>query len=250
MLEEIYNDLEIWQILFGLIGIIVGGFLRGFLGFGAALLIVPVLSMILNPIEAIAILLLIELPNVIYLMPSALREFDSKSIASMVLGMSFAIPLGAYALISFDSGLMKLVIAVIVLLMVGLLASGWRLKGKISWLIMFFTGIVGGFIQGAAGAGGPPFITVLLSRSDNPQKTRANIVMTLNCVSIIAAISLFSYGAFTLQLLFVSLSAAPFYILSTAIGARYFRVSGNEHFRKAALVILACIAMLLIYSNS
>ena len=36
-------DLSFLEVFFGLVGIAAGGFLRGFLGFGAALLIVPVL---------------------------------------------------------------------------------------------------------------------------------------------------------------------------------------------------------------
>ena len=62
-------------------------------------------------------------------------------------------------------------------------------------------------------------------------------------------ITLFSYGAFTLPLLIASIVIAPLFILSAVIGVRYFRESGNEHFRKAALVVLALIAIMLIYSN-
>lgn len=249
MSDGIFLGLEIWEILVGLAGVIFGGFLRGFLGFGAALLIVPVLSLILTPVQAIAILLLIELPNVVYLTPSALREFDLKSISVMVVGMVLAVPIGSYALVSVDSGLMKLVVALLVLLMIAFLASGWRVRGEIRWYMMLTTGLIGGFIQGAAGSGGPPFITILLSRRDTVEKTRANIVMTLNCLSLIAAGSLFIFGAFTMFLVIISIFVAPIYILSTAVGARYFRDSGNEHFRKAALTILAFISALLIYSN-
>ena len=175
MFEEMGLDLTIWEMTFGIFGIIIGGYLRGILGFGAALLIVPVLSIILTPVEAIAIFLLIEMPTVAYLMPSAIREFDSKSIVVMVVGLVLAVPVGSYALVSIDSGPMKLIIAIIVLMLVGLLASGWTLKGKVSSLAMLFAGIIGGFAQGAAGAGGPPFVTVLLSRGDDQKKTRANM---------------------------------------------------------------------------
>ena len=63
-----------------LLGVAAGGFLRGFLGFGAALLIVPVLSLLVTPLEAIAILVLIELPNIVYLTPRSLKEFSLKTV--------------------------------------------------------------------------------------------------------------------------------------------------------------------------
>ena len=172
MIETGFLDLGLGEVLFGLSGIMVGGFLRGFLGFGAALLIVPVLSIILTPVQVIVILMLIELPNVIYLMPSGLRKFDFKSISVMILGMLIAVPVGAYALVSFDPKMMKLVISVIVLALVALLASGWKFKGQVSRRVMLATGIVGGLIHGSADMGGPPFVTVLLSRGDDAQRTQ------------------------------------------------------------------------------
>ena len=250
MIETGFLDLGLGEVLFGLSGIMVGGFLRGFLGFGAALLIVPVLSIILTPVQAIVILMIIELPNVVYLMPSGLREFDFKSISVMILGMLIAVPVGAYALVSFDPKMMKLVISVIVLALVALLASGWKFKGQVSRRVMLATGIVGGLIHGSAGMGGPPFVTVLLSRGDDAQRTRANILMTLNCMSVMSAATLFAYGTFTASLIIASCLSAPFYIAFTAIGSRYFRKAGNEYFRKAALIILALIALMVIYSNA
>ena len=163
--------------------------------------------------------------------------------------MFLTVPIGSYALVSIESNLMRVIIAMVVLLMVGLLASGWKIKGDIKWYIMLVTGLVGGFVQGVSGSGGPPFITILLSRGDTPKRTRANIVMTLNCLSIVAALTLLVYGEFTILLIIQSIILAPIYILSTVTGARYFRSSGNEHFRKAALLILAFIASVLIYSN-
>ena len=44
------------SLLLCFLSIAVGGFLRGFLGFGAALVIVPTLSFALPPVVAIAIL--------------------------------------------------------------------------------------------------------------------------------------------------------------------------------------------------
>ena len=56
--------LEILEIIFCIFVIGVGGFLRGFLGFGAALVIVPSLSIVLPPVFAIGILVIIEIPTI------------------------------------------------------------------------------------------------------------------------------------------------------------------------------------------
>ena len=83
------------------------------LGFGAALLIVPVLSAILTPEKALVIVFLIELPTVIYLMPGAFRQGDPKTVMPIILAMFFTIPIGVYFLVSTDPNIIKIVISII-----------------------------------------------------------------------------------------------------------------------------------------
>ena len=47
-------------------------------------MIVPVLSLVMAPVEAIAILVLIELPNIVYLIPRSMRECELKTVAPMM----------------------------------------------------------------------------------------------------------------------------------------------------------------------
>ena len=84
----------------GLIGcsvaIALGGFLRGFLGFGAALLMVPILSNILTPAVGLVIMYLVEVPTVIYLMPNAFKKGSIKLVFPMIIALIFTIPIGFY----------------------------------------------------------------------------------------------------------------------------------------------------------
>ena len=69
------------------IAIALGGFLRGFLGFGAALLMVPILSSILTPAVGLVIMYLVEVPTVLYLMPPALKKGNVKIVFPMILAL-------------------------------------------------------------------------------------------------------------------------------------------------------------------
>ena len=240
--------LSIFELSVCLLGVAAGGFLRGFLGFGAALLIVPVLSLLVTPLEAIAILVLIELPNIVYLTPRSLNEFRLKTVKPMLLGLLISVPLGTTVLVLMDPVKMKFLISLVLLGAIALLASGWRFKGPVSGMTMLFSGLVGGGIQGSAGMGGPPLVTTLLSLGDDAKTTRANIIIALNAMSLMNAIMIASYGKLTSSLVQFSVIASVFYVVATMFGAKFFRQNGNEHFRKAALGILALIALLMIYS--
>ena len=52
--------------------------MRGFLGFGAALVIVPTLSFALPPVVAVTILVIIEIPTILYLVPTSIRDSNLK----------------------------------------------------------------------------------------------------------------------------------------------------------------------------
>jgi uncharacterized membrane protein YfcA len=160
------------SLLLCFLSIAVGGFLRGFLGFGAALVIVPTLSFALPPVVAIAILVIIEIPTILYLVPTSIRDSNLKTVTPMLIGILIAVPVGTAVLIGVDPAKMKLAISFVLLMTVALLASGWRIKGNVGQGVMLGSGMIGGFVQGAAGMGGPPLVTALMSLPDNANTTQ------------------------------------------------------------------------------
>ncbi|MDG2474418.1 MAG: sulfite exporter TauE/SafE family protein [Paracoccaceae bacterium] len=240
------SELSVFAVIGAVFTVAFGGFLRGFLGFGAALLIVPVLSAILTPERALVIVFLIELPTVIYLMPGAYRAGDPKTVAPIILAMFFTIPFGVYFLVSADPEVIKVVISLLVLAMVGLLASGWKPKNEIRMGTMLLAGSLSGLISGAAGVGGPPFVTALMARNESAERTRSNIILSLNSMSLLTIANYFYSGLVTINLLTLSLALVPFYVVFTWYGARYFGNSGNAYFKNAALMMLTMISVVTI----
>ena len=143
---------------------------------------------------------------------------------------------------------MKFVISIVLLSAIALLASGWRIKGKINRVTTFTAGAIGGGLQGAAGMGGPPLVTTLLSIEDDAKITRSNIIIALSTNSLMNAIAMLAYGKISFDLLQFSIVASVLYVGATMLGAKFFRANGNEHFRKAALGLLTLIAILMLYS--
>ena len=112
------------------IAIALGGLLRGFLGFGAALLMVPILSSILTPAVGLVIMYLVEVPTVLYLMPPALKKGNVKIVFPMILALLVTIPIGFYFVVSLDPEIIRIVISVMVILMAHYLQVVGNLKAK------------------------------------------------------------------------------------------------------------------------
>lgn len=231
------------RLIVVLIAVTIAGLLRGFVGFGAALISVPVFSLVLGPRAAIAVNAVMGLPAVFQLLPEAVRRAERPVVVPICLAVFVAAPIGTWALVAADPALMTVAISVLVLLMVVLLASGWRLKGPIGLGKLITAGVAGGLVQGAAGVGGPPVVVVALSRSGEAALQRANVLALMTAIALSSVLPLLFYGLFTRQTVLIGLVLIPIYSAATALGARYFALGGQRHYRRAALATLAAISI-------
>ena len=231
------------RLLVVLLAVTIAGLLRGFVGFGAALISVPVFSLVLGPRAAIAINAVMGLPAVFQLLPEAVRRAERPFVLPICLATFAATPMGTWALVAADPALMTVAISALVLVMVAFLGSGWRLRGHIGTSKLITAGVAGGLVQGIAGVGGPPVVAVALSRPGEASQQRANVLALMTAISLSSILPLLYYGLFTRQAVVIGLLLIPFYSAATALGARYFALGGQRHYRRAALATLAAVAI-------
>lgn len=224
--------------------VLVGGFIRGFVGFGGALLIIPTLAVIFTPKEAVALHLMMEIPSGFQLMPSAARACEKSTVMPVLIGLVVATPIGAYALSVVDPQPMRIAISVFALVMVGLLATNWRYPGTINRAMMGGVGIVGGLVQGSTGIGGPPVTAVLLSRRDDDDTTRGNVLLLMGSLVVIAIPIQWYLGILTEKTFVYGMFAGLVYVTGTYFGSRYYVLGGQRIYRLAALSVLGAIGAL------
>ena len=225
------------------IGLIIGtlvlaGFVRGFVGFGASLIIVMVLSIALDPLAAVPIAMLSGLPAMAQLLPNAIRYSERHFVFPFSLAAFAVAPVGAIILVSLDTAIMKMAISGFVLVMVALLYWDWRPAKAPSLFVFLVAGAISGFLQGAAAVGGPPAVAVALSRPGAPQQQRANVIGAVTALSLCSLLPVWWYGLFTREVVFISIAVMPFYAGATWVGGKYFAHQGHRHFRNAALAAL------------
>ena len=223
--------------------ILISGFIRGFLGFGSGLITIPILSFLYSPVFAIVFNIIIEIPTTIYLTFIGAKTCKFKEISPMFFSMMLTIPIGTIFLISIDEQIIKIIMSILVIFFVILIASGWRLKSTITKYVLLISGIISGLMQGVTGMGGPSFATVLLSKDDKEEVIRGNILIMSAGIVISAVISMYYFNLFSLELLLTGIIAAPFYILASYTGSRFYNLSGKKYFRNIALFVLGLIGL-------
>ncbi|MBM85807.1 MAG: hypothetical protein CMM47_07280 [Rhodospirillaceae bacterium] len=225
--------------------VIVAGFLRGFVGFGGALAMVMILSMVLGPLAAVPISSLSGVPATLQLLPSVLRDADRRFVLMFGIVSIIAAPFGALVLVSADPDIMKMAISGFVLVMVVMLYRDWRPAHRFGHMggATVSAAVVAGLIQGAAGVGGPPAVVVALARGGSATTQRANVLGAVTSLNVCAWIPFWYFGLYTRDVVVISLIVIPLYMLTTWMGARLFSAGGMLHYRNVALLTLAVIGV-------
>ena len=223
--------------------VIFSGFLRGFIGFGSGLLMIPILSYFYSPVFAMVFNIVIEIPATIYLTFVGIKKSNLKEITPMMFTMMLTIPFGTIFLVSVDEQIIKPLMSLLLIFFVILIATGWRIKSTITKYVLVLGGAISGLMQGATGMGGPPYVTVLLSKNDSDDVARANILVITSGLVISAIISLYYFGLFTKDILLTGAISAPIYVFATYIGTKFFNYSGNKYFRNSSLIALGVVGL-------
>ena len=223
--------------------VIFSGFLRGFIGFGSGLLMIPILSYFYSPVFAMVFNIVIEIPATIYLTFVGIKKSNLKEITPMMFTMMLTIPFGTIFLVSVDEQIIRTLMSLLFIFFVILIATGWRIKSTITKYVLVLGGAISGLMQGATGMGGPPYVTVLLSKNDSDDVARANILVITSGLVISAIIRLYYFGLFTKDILLTGAISAPIYVFATYIGTKFFNYSGNKYFRNSSLIALGVVGL-------
>jgi uncharacterized membrane protein YfcA len=221
----------------------VSGTARGFSGFGAALIFMPLASSLAAPRLVAALLLVIDFVSAAPLVPNAFRHADRKATAIMVAGALVGVPIGTWFLSRLDPVTTRWIISGFVTALLALLLSGWRYRGKDHAAVSVGVGGVSGFCSGLAQTGGPPIVGYWLGRPIAAPVARANILLFFGASDCFSLISYSVTGLITLESIRFSLLVGPIYGIGVGLGAALFGRASDRLFRAICygLIVLSLI---------
>lgn len=219
--------------------IAAAGIVRGFTGFGTALVFMPVAGALIDPPLAVLILVVTGMAVWPVLLPRAWGRAARGEVAVMGAAALLAVPAGVAILAALPQQTLRWVVAVAATLTLAALVSGWRYTRPVGRAGLAAVGASAGLLGGATGLGGPPAILFYLAGPSGAERVRANTILFL-CVldiSIAAALLLrFSFG--WAELAFCAVLAVP-YAATTLLGQRLFRPERERAYRAAAYLLIA-----------
>lgn len=164
-----------WPLIPVLAVVFFATLVRSALGFGEALVAVPLLSLLMPVEMAAPLAVLISITSGGIIVVQDHQHIHVGSAALLVISTLFGIPLGLFALTSAPEKIVKAVLAVIIIAFsTYCLVSRRRIELKndrLAWLFGFVAGILGG----AYGMNGPPLVLYGTLRGWSPEHFRATL---------------------------------------------------------------------------
>lgn len=222
----------------------IAGVVRGFSGFGSAMLMAPPLAAIYSPSVAIPMIALMEFGVGLTLLPKAVPIARWPTVLRLAAAACAGVPLGALLLVTIPADVMRWAISVAILGALVLLALGLGRKGEATPAGAYATGALSGLTSGSVGMGGPPVVLYYLAGRDPAAEIRASLI----CFFIATAV--LQIGAYTVNGTLVwdnavtGLALLPGFVLGSVLGTRLFHQSRESAYRRAAMALIAVVAVL------
>jgi uncharacterized protein len=222
---------------------LLAGTVRGFSGFGSALILSPLLSALYGPATAVPVALLLELALAVPFVPPALRLADRARVGLLCVAAALTVPIGAWLLVAVDEAALRWAICALVFTAVAILGFGWRHHGRPRPVATAATGALSGLLGGSTGLSGPPVIFYELSGNAPIPRVRANFMVFFAWIDVVALTAFAITGTLAGLPLLLSAALVVPYLAAAGAGARAFGLDREAFYRRLALAVLVCVAV-------
>lgn len=221
----------------------LAGLVRGFSGFGAAMVFIPIVSVLYEPKVAVVVLFLVDLIPTAPLMIRSFFRCTWREVLPLLVGATITVPLGVRLLVVSDVVVLRWGISLAIMVIVAVMAVGWRYERRPSMATSTVIGGASGLAGGIAGLYGPPIVLFWLSGKSSVDIVRYNIFAFFGLISVVMAVSYWMNSLFTMYSLLLAALAMPAYAVSIFFGSRFFGLASDAQFRYVALFLCGIISI-------
>ena len=225
-----------WPILLALIVLAFGaGTVRGFAGFGDALIFLPLAGMLVAPITSLFLFMLIASPGPIPLVKEAVKTAPFRIYGTISALMLLFLPLGFWLLSMMEADYFRALTASLALTLAILMFVGWKPNVPITMISLVILGILCGIIGGASGAPGALIVFFFINAGLLAKDVRASTTIILFVFDAAILLMIVITGKFEWSSLLIATFLLPAYIIGGWIGKKFFDPSKEKLFRNVAL---------------
>ena len=236
-------DLGPMALLWMAIAILIAAFVRGYSGFGFSAMLIAASSLVTNPLNFVAVVVILETVMSLQAAKGAGPNIDWRRVGWLMAGAAVGLPLGLWVLTGVSEDTARAVISAYVLVMCGVLLLGWRLRAEVKGPSNAVAGLISG-LANAPGMGGLPIAAFFAAQPMQAAVFRATLIAYFPLLDVYSAPLYWYAGLVTWDTLWASLFALPLTALGNWLGGRHFLTTDPQDFRRFAIMLLAGLAVM------
>ena len=225
------------------LAVLGAAFVRGYSGFGFSAMLVAASSLVTNPLNFVAVVVVLETVMSIQAAKGAGPDIDWRRVWLLLGGAAVGLPVGLWVLTGVSEDAARAVVSGYVLVMCAVLAWGWRLGSEVRGPGNLLAGVVSG-LANAPGMGGLPVAAFFAAQPMPAAVFRATLIAYFPLLDLYSAPLYWWAGLVTWDTLWAALMALPLTVLGNWLGGRHFFGTDPQEFRRFAIILLAGLAAL------
>ena len=239
-----------WSIIALSLIIFISSVVRGFTGFGLALVAVPLIQFFM-PVTDTAVF--IAMINVIF---SLLYFRKSKEIVkdqplgAMALWTGIGVAAGTVILKFVNPAYIQLIWGVLIIFIVISLVRGLNLNIRSERTALTLSGIFGGILAGATGITGPPVAIILSSMKTPKEKFNAIISIFILFAVTYALIFYLITGLIRKEIILLALCSVPALLAGLYTGDRLVSHISQKTFTTVVYIVLVIMGFITLYKGA
>jgi uncharacterized protein len=227
----------IWLVVF------VAAFIRGLTGFGLAIILIPLLSIIIAPERAVLLGILIGLLNGYIGYRASWQRSDATVMRPIILSAMIAAPIGLLALVNTPPDIARLLIALIAIAGFIVLSLQRPAKPTPGMAPLVATGLASGFLGGFAAIPGPPVLHYFVRASITPAAARDAMIVIFFWSPWTTALAALITKRLDWNLAALALLCFPLLFTGNMLGRRYFGKLAEKTWRALVLALIGLSAV-------
>lgn len=218
------------------------------LGFGAGLVAVGALALVLPELkDVVVLLLLLGLPAEVWVVVTQWRSIRWRGVLLIAAGVVAGVPAGTWALGATDATLLVVALGALLVLAGGafLAVPEHRTVSWPGWSAPI-VGVLSGLLSGALGTGGPPLVLYLKLGGADKGSFRGNLMAVFLLLTLVRWPSYAVAGLITPARLSAALLLLPAVLAGATIGHRLQLDLPEARFRRLISVALVVLGVVLL----
>jgi hypothetical protein len=226
--------------------IFLASVVRGFTGFGLALVAVPMIQLFLPVTDTAVFIVFINFIFSLVYYQKSKEIVKGQPLGIMALTTGAGVGVGTAILKYVPSSGIQLVWGVLIILIVIFMLSGLRLGIKSDRTALSVSGLFGGILAGCTGIIGPPVAVILSSVKTPKEKFNAIISMFIFFAVSYAIVFYLVAGLIKKETLILTLCSVPALLLGLRMGDKLMTRISQKYFTYAIYTLLLIMGVITI----